>query len=399
MQTQPRSGYSSSISSSPAHRRTQSGRILRSHRPSVGQSAPPLATLRHTIGSDPSSSSSLARSPAARVFVNLNFRILRANKAFQEQFASGAEVRGRAFIDFVDIRHEHDLQRLGTDLRTEREQRDPMALPTIFSDQEQQAIDSIDENHIDAYVRGSRERSESWHFIASQGSMQRPLLVQLGQVGTFAFVLFTMPYSVSMTLPPLPTTSAFFQPQQPGQSGLPPFLDSTYSPRYPQSGSGSTTPSLSLHSSLSLQSLAATLPPASATVGLPSYGPSARFSSGSSDIYSSHGRGLSSQQSPVSTYAPHRYPSTASSSGTRPQSTISEPLSSASRQSSMRRNASLPGQPRIYGAKEAEIEPVPNLPSALEALKAQALLQTQQEEGDGDEGRKRRRLDITELTD
>lgn len=368
----------------PSHRRTQSGRVLRSHRPSVGSQSQPVAMQRHTIGATASSAGSL---PAARVFTNLSFRILRANKPFQEQFAHGTEARGREINVFVEPRHEQDLQRLGTDLRNEREQRDPMALPTIFSDQEQQAIDSIDERRVNDYVVGSRERQENWYFNGTQGSMHRPMIVQLGQVGTFPFVLFTMPHPGSMdVVPPMPGFSSS------SYTSTSPRWDQGYqtSPGgFGQPGSGSTTPSLSL------QSLAATLPPGSTPVGASSYVLSPRYPSGSSDFLPIQGTSnRNSIQSVGTQYSQTPYYGASASAGgsTRPQSTASEPFGVGRVPSGSRRPSTYHGQARSFGAMQEEIEPVPSLP-IFGASPASAQKDTESEDA-----RKRRRLNINELT-
>lgn len=323
------------------------------------------------------------------MFTNLSFRVLRANKAFQDQFAHGAEVRGRDLGVFVEPRHEQDLQRLGTDLRNEREQRDPMALPTIFSAAEQEAIDTIDESLVDNFVAGSRERRDDWWFNGSQ----RAVYIQLGQVSSFPFVLFTMPYSMSVSLPP-PMPGYGAQAYAPGPSA---YWDQGYqTPQtgYPHPGSGPTTPALSL------QSLAATLPPTSASVGVPTYGMSPRYPSGSSEYFPTQSiSARTSLHSPSTQYSQGPY--AASGTGTRPQSTASEPPGAARGSSSSTRPATYHGQARTFGTMQEDVPPVPSLPPMVRAgtIHGTTYGTTQQESEGDEEGRKRRRLNIKELTD
>lgn len=406
-----------------SHRRTQSGRILRSHRPSVGQMAQPVQDprliQRHTL---PGSSVPVQGPPpplpfarpesAARLFVNMNFRILRANQAFRDQFAGGADVAGRQIQDFIDHRHEGDLQRMQTDLRNEREALDPLSLPTIFSVPEQEAVESINEADVDRFTAG-RERSETWTFSGAGVLTQtRPLTVRLGKIQQFSFVLFTMPfYAQPVTLPP--PMPAFGAPLP--QPGLPP---SPWEPQFHQAspgpssagytsqqpGSGPTTPSLSL------QSLASSLPPSTssvATYGLSSSRydssgyfpaqPRTRPSSGPAALQQSPAQQVV-QAPPVPPIPPNFPPppptpaSSTSGYSARPLSTTSEPSLAAS---GSRATSNRPttyhgqGQSRNFGTMSAGESPRGSRTPGEGADRGD----------DEDDGRKRRRLNIKEITD
>ena len=385
----------------PGHRRTQSGRILRSHRASVGQIAPPgqpeqRLPQRHTItgtGVSQPVPYSPRRGLEARVFMTLNFRIVRANQQFCDQFAAGNDVSGRDLSDFVDHVHESDIQRLETELRNEREVMEPLSLPTIYSSEEHQAIEGITEANLDAYTAGSMERLERWTFVQTgRQSVQRQAYIQLGRVRNFPFVVLSLPHYASSSLPAAPLSAYSNIPPVPQ---MPTHYDHQYqhSPgpstaySYTGTGSGPSTPSLSL------QSLASSLPPTSAAVT--AYGLSSASSYPSSGGYfPSQPRSQPSTQPPSATFDPTArfgQPPSLYSTSSRPTSTVSEPLGSAARSTASRnsRPVSLPGQPRSYETMQAESEPGSRTPAEGEG----------QSQAEDDDARKRRRLNIREITD
>ncbi|KAF2094907.1 hypothetical protein NA57DRAFT_80076 [Rhizodiscina lignyota] len=391
-------GHTSSFP--PGHRRTQSGRILRSHRASVGQMVQPVQpdprlTQRHTItgaGASQPSPYSPRRGLEARIFMNLNLRIVRANQQFRDQFAPGGDLTDRQLNDFVDRRHEPDIQRLATDLRNEREVMEPLSLPTIYSDEETRAIEGINEAELGAYTAGSRERGELWTFVqAGRQLITRQMYIQLGKVGSFPFVVLTLPHYGASSLPSaLPAGHMNPFSVTPAVPQIPPQYEPVYQQRspggYPQTGSGPSTPSLSL------QSLASSLPPTS--VPVTAYGlSSARFDLSSGGYFPAQPRTQPSTQPPPPGFDPTArfgQPPSLYSTSSRPTSTVSEPLGTTTGSTtSGSRPISYPGQPRSFHTMQAESEGSPRTPGEGEG----------QREGEDDDARKRRRLNIREITD
>ena len=103
-------------------------------------------------------------------FLNLDLQILKCNEAFRQMFGAGGDPRGRRLSDFIDIRHESQVQRLQNELREERSRRDPTYLPSIFPDrQEQQAVQALHDTDVDRITQGFDERRESWTYVLSDG--------------------------------------------------------------------------------------------------------------------------------------------------------------------------------------------------------------------------------------
>jgi hypothetical protein len=424
------------------HRRTHSGRLLRSHGPSVGSMMQPVhdprMMQRHTIsgGSVPAAPPPplpiLRPENAARVYTNINFRILRASPAFRDQFARGQEVVGRQINDFVDPRHESDLHRLQSALRDEREKLDPMALPPIFSQQEQEAAEAVNEAELDRYLMG-QEFSESWMFsVPGIPPQTRQFSIRLGRStlgpSSHNFVLFSMPYFAPVSLPPpVPSFGAPQQQTLPG--GIPPApWEPQFSQRSPghtsfggyQPGSGPTTPSLSL------QSLASSLPP---STSVPAYGlsssSSAPFDPSQPGYFPAQPRTrprsdpTTVQRSPAMQYAhappvppiPPNFPpppptpsSTTSGYSHRPLSTASDPYGFASSsRSSGSRPTTFHGRPRTYstmsaGTPRSARDPMPAGASSS-GVGGGGGDQGEKRDDDEEDVRKRRRLNIKEITD
>jgi hypothetical protein len=106
-------------------------------------------------------------------FLNLDLRILKATDQLRSLLADRGDVRGRALEEFVDNRHMDALHRLQNELREERTQREPTFLPGIFpGEQEQQAVQQLNENDVDRITQGYTDRSDTWSFLVAHGRLE-----------------------------------------------------------------------------------------------------------------------------------------------------------------------------------------------------------------------------------
>jgi len=210
-------------------------------------------------------------------FLNLDLQILKCNEAFRQMFAAGGDPRGRPLSDFIDRRHESQVQRLQNELREERSRRDPTYLPSIFPDiPEQQAVQALQDTDVNRITQGFDERRESWTYVLSDGRAEQ-LLSRVSLARTTIYFAVIILRRVSQ--PPQAQRSAF----GPTSIELPaphPAAPSAISPRSfaflpPGPASPYGVPSAPASPFASFQTLGMTLPPNTSSMTSP-YAPPSR---------------------------------------------------------------------------------------------------------------------------
>jgi hypothetical protein len=211
------------------------------------------------------------RNPGAPItaFLNMNLEILRASNTFRNLLADGREVRGRSFSEFIAPVQAPGLQRLQSDLRDERSRREPTFLPGIFPDeQEQNAVQNHDVEDVETLSQGYDDhRREAYTFLLPNGRTEQiQIRVRLARTSTF-FATVVLYRTTPQQLPS--ATSAFARRQSLDPYGaMAPQHSPTHSnfgqhpgPQSPYSTSAPGSP----FSTLS-QALMTTLPPTSSSI-------------------------------------------------------------------------------------------------------------------------------------
>ena len=123
-------------------------------------------------------------------FLNLDLRILKTNELFRSAFAPAGEVRGRLLTDFIDVQHVGALAQLQNNLREERMRREPTFLPGIFPEQqEQRAMEALDEHDADAVTQTFEDRLQRWTFHPAGGPELMLSRVRLAKTSIYFTVL------------------------------------------------------------------------------------------------------------------------------------------------------------------------------------------------------------------
>ncbi|OJD38699.1 c6 zinc finger domain containing protein [Diplodia corticola] len=270
--------------------RPDSSRPLRATRRSFGV---PPATFRHPTSTVQSLSPSpypqegavqyptleYARSAPSYVtpmaLLNLDLHIIKTNQAFNLLF-NRSDFYGRDLSELVESHHAETVYRLRSELREERDQREPSYMPPIFGPREQEAVQNVEEEDLERISLGYTDRRFTWRFSSIFGQPQEVRVrVRLAKTSIFF---------VSLTLPSF-DRAQFSQPtseqQQPQRyphvfaTPVPPHRSSRPSSRaapteYPYSPFGHNSPlpvaaePQSPYSYFSLQNLTSSLPPAAA---------------------------------------------------------------------------------------------------------------------------------------
>lgn len=317
--------------------RGQSQGMLQLQQPLTPMAGPSTAVQRPgevTEGFFPARSEP-TQGPAEMVaFLNLDLQILKCNEAFRQLFGLGADPRGRLLSDFIDRRHESEVHRLQNGLREERSRREPTYLPSIFPDQqEQQAVQTLDENDVERITQGFDERREFWTYVLPDGRRQQLLsrvslartsiyfavivLRRIAQPSPIQRTAFGRPTSIELPAP-VPTVPSAISPR--GFAFQPPAPLSPFGP-----------PSTPASPFSSFHALGTTLPPATGTIHSP-YAASSRSDPPYFQRFPPYGP-------PPSDVPPSSQPSTS-----RPRSTTLEALISP--RTSRRRPQSLQVYPR-----------------------------------------------------
>ncbi|KAL1644680.1 hypothetical protein SLS58_004141 [Diplodia intermedia] len=85
--------------------------------------------------------------------LNLDLHIIKTNQAFNVLFGR-SDLSGRALSELVETHHAETVYRLRSELREERDQREPSYMPPIFGPREQEAVQGIEEEDLDRISQG-----------------------------------------------------------------------------------------------------------------------------------------------------------------------------------------------------------------------------------------------------
>lgn len=191
--------FVSPVLSSPGrgHQRVGSYRELRSQ-PGIYHHAHQMGvpmSQSYDLGSFRPSAPNLDVSPIPPIAVlNIDLVIARANNAFHEAIAPGVNLRGRPLLDLVSPSHATEIQGLQSQLRAERDTKDPTYLPPIHgSAHDLDAITSIDDKDLPAATQDHIDRKLYWTFRTSSGQQRNfHFSVKLART-TFFFVVLMLP--------------------------------------------------------------------------------------------------------------------------------------------------------------------------------------------------------------
>ncbi len=194
--------FASPILSSPVrgHQRTSSYRELRSqpgnfhHAPQIGYAV----TQSYDPGAfrPPPPHLEIPTIPPIAV-LSIDLVVAKANQAFHEALAPGVNLRGTRLLDLVSPSHGAEIQGLQSQLRSERDTKDPTYLPPIHgSAHDLDAISSIDDRNLLTATQGTMERKFYWTFRTTSGQQRNfHLTAKLARTSVFFVVLMLLPSS------------------------------------------------------------------------------------------------------------------------------------------------------------------------------------------------------------
>ncbi|KAF2085134.1 hypothetical protein K490DRAFT_68020 [Saccharata proteae CBS 121410] len=204
--------------------------------------------------------------PASRrpvALLDLDFTLLKTNQVFSDLFGNGSMMTGRALLDIVEPGMRENLQRLRSNLREERDAREPAYMAPIFAPRDHEAVQDIEEADFDRISQGYDDRSQTWRMRFSHGVTQDiDVRVRLAKTSIFF---------VSLVLPPVPQTADHQQPlpRAPTLSSRPPSslsrgapsTEYTFSPYAHSSPLNVSEPASPYSPYFSLTSTTSSLPP------------------------------------------------------------------------------------------------------------------------------------------
>ncbi|KAF4534237.1 Transcription activator of gluconeogenesis ERT1 [Lasiodiplodia hormozganensis] len=103
--------------------------------------------------------------------LNLDLHLIKTNSAFNMLFGR-SDLYGRELSELVESHHAETVQRLRSELRDERDQREPSYMPPIFGPREQEAVQGIEEDDLDRISHGYTDRGFTWRFSSIFGQPQ-----------------------------------------------------------------------------------------------------------------------------------------------------------------------------------------------------------------------------------
>ncbi len=194
--------FVSPVLSSPGrgHQRMGSYRELRSqpgifhHGPQIGV---PMSQA-YDLGSFRPSAPHLEISPIPPIAVlSIDLVVAKANHAFHEAIAPGVNLRGRPLLDLVSPSHATEIQGLQSQLRAERDTKDPTYLPPIHgSAHDLDAISSVNDRDLHNATQGAMDRKLYWTFRTLSGQQRNfHFTVKLARTAFFFVVLMLPPGS------------------------------------------------------------------------------------------------------------------------------------------------------------------------------------------------------------
>jgi hypothetical protein len=278
-----------------AHRRTNSGlRMLRAQQDSEGR---PLQSYS-AFGSPDSTPAAMSSRPVTSypfgigpitsnnpiAFLNMDLTVLKMNDIFKDMISAAVDGRGRSIADFLAPGHSESLQRLRTELRDERDHREPAYMPPINPRGEQEALDLVAFLDVEALTQGYTERAFEWTFkLSSSQSQVMRVAIRLAKTSIF-FVALVLQPAVQPTRTQSPALfSAGYGPLPSSRlSGTSPITNTVTPSREHPYFTGRLSPSTSSNppSPYNFQSPQATLPPTSVQTSPYGTSPTSRPESG-----------------------------------------------------------------------------------------------------------------------
>ncbi|KAF2743124.1 hypothetical protein M011DRAFT_481081 [Sporormia fimetaria CBS 119925] len=138
-------------------------------------------------------------------YLSLDFVVMKSNSAFRDLVAVSGDIRGKALKELLESDSFESLNRLQSELRDERGQRDPSYLPPI-TPVEQDPLQMVSENDVDQVSQGFSERHTTLHFRLPGGAGHHYLkcLIRLAKTSLYfvTLVVYTPPRAAA---PPLQT--------------------------------------------------------------------------------------------------------------------------------------------------------------------------------------------------
>ncbi|KAI9709563.1 MAG: hypothetical protein M1820_003323 [Bogoriella megaspora] len=377
------------VSSFSVHRRTSPSRLLRSYGREVMPAAPHTEVRRdlllqrsiHNLPTSPTfgqprGADGRMTASCPMAILNLDMLILKTNSLFRDLITAGSDLRGQSLERILHMESIYVARRMWTDIRGERDVREPTYLPPIVLPGEQDAIESITEQQVETATSEFVDRRELLTFRLPNGQFQQlRVAIRLGRTSVFfASLLLLEQQTGSASL-----QGAVDRPNS-GRGMTDPTYSSAISPSQAQFPMLSPSPRISaFQAAQPLGTLGTTLPPILAT----SFSPS---SSSSFDFSREQRRGSLATPSPSLAYMP---PPSRGYGNTPPRQ---QPLSQAaspetSQQTQLPPIASTGRSPQVGAASEIGAYPTQQNSSQPFA----------QPPYDPDRDSKRRRFDISDM--
>lgn len=129
--------------------------------------------------------------------LSIDLMVARVNHPFQEALALAVNVRGKPLLELVSPNHTTEIQTLQSQLRSERDTKDPTYLPPIHgSAHDLDSISAIDDSELQRATRGTMERKAYWAFRTSSGHPRNlHCTIRLARTSFFFVVLLLLPAS------------------------------------------------------------------------------------------------------------------------------------------------------------------------------------------------------------
>ena len=194
--------FVSPVLSSPGrgHQRMGSYRELRSQ-PGIFHHAPQVGvpmSQSYDLGSFRPSAPHLEIPLITPIAVlSIDLVVAKANQAFHEAIAPGVNLRGRPLLDLISPSHATEIQGLQSQLRAERDMKDPTYLPPIHgSAHDLNTISAVDERDLQTATQGATDRKLYWTFRMPSGQQRNfHFTVKLARTAFFFVVLMLPPGS------------------------------------------------------------------------------------------------------------------------------------------------------------------------------------------------------------
>lgn len=209
------------------HHRGDSFRSIRSFEsspPSISSSSPSYARPASRSWPQPRTTMPARQYATPVAFLDLDLKILKTNSTFQQLFTGLQDLRGRRLNEIARPVETDGFTAMRSQLRAEREAKDPAYLPPIFPG-EHDPLAAVNENDIDVVAHGFQDRQSLVTYSWPGGTEQT--------LATRVRLARTSIYFVVISLPPIP--------QQPTS-----IITSSAHVRHPSNSSIATTPSTAI---------------------------------------------------------------------------------------------------------------------------------------------------------